>query len=450
LEFLNEDTIKRATLSFMKTYYKFRPRNGETVITYDMMHPSGVLVDGHLSFPRDDGSTFVATFEATSANSAREVKFTLQKQQLLWDSLAISSVFTTAILFGLWYIKVWSLNTTGWLFSILGILGLGFLVVAFFHFFFKNNNRYRYIYAIEQFKQYHADEQWVAIGHDVFSDFNDAHYLELRNQCVSNGFGLVIVDKEEHVDLRITPAREEVFGKKRRTLKFMENQNTEGFRNFLPTNLERYRRPYLTQALTCAFSVLALSGLFYRQYQLRPFLTVGSELSYQDSMTRYSNTLEAESRGLVYNKEDAVVPDPNAKSYDEITPSVTEPVKALVNENAPKPEIGFYVYTPTDGYLMYDCARAGVRGTKYVVQDIVFRTFEEARKRIDQLKTYGLIANCISLACTENATSQGYCVYYELMYSEENAANTKANQIKMELETLHLPHNFIKIRILKF
>jgi hypothetical protein len=434
----------------MKTYYKFRPRNGETVITYDMMHPSGVLVDGHLSFPKDDGSNFVATFEATSGNTLGEVKFKLQKQQLLWDSLAISSILTTIILFALWYFKVWSLNTTGWLFSILAIMGLGFLIVTIFHFFFKNNNRYRYIYAIEQFKQYHADEQWIAIGHDVFHDFNDSHFLELRNQCVSNGFGLVIVDKEEHVDLRITPAREEVFGKKRRTLKFLENQNAEGFRNFLPTNLERYRRPYLTQALTCAFSMLALSGLFYRQYQARPVLTVGSELSYQDSMMRYGNRLEPESKDFVFNKEDVPDSDPNAKPYDEVAPIVPEGVKTLVNENEPKAEVGFYVYTPTDGYLMYDCARAGMRGTKYVVQDIVFKTFDEARKRIDQLKTYGLIANCISLTCTDNAASQGYCVYYELMYNDENAANTKANQIKMELETLHLPHNFIKIRILKF
>ena len=45
----------------MKTYYKFRPRRGETVISYDRMHASGVIVDGHLEFPKEDGAPFVAT-----------------------------------------------------------------------------------------------------------------------------------------------------------------------------------------------------------------------------------------------------------------------------------------------------------------------------------------------------------------------------------------------------
>ena len=84
-----------------------------------------------------------------------------------------------------------------------------------------------------------------------------------------------------------------------------------------------------------------------------------------------------------------------------------------------------------------------------MVQDILYTNFEEARKRIDQLKTYGLIANCISLNCTQSATA-GFCVYYDLMYGTESAANSKANQIKKELMDLHLPHAFIKIRVLQF
>ena len=130
------------------------------------------------------------------------------------------------------------------------------------------------------------------------------------------------------------------------------------------------------------------------------------------------------------------------------------PYNGQAAETTPSPidsktEIGLYVYTPTDGYLTYDCARAGMRGTKYVVQDILCRNFEEARKRIDQLKIYGLIANCISLSCTESASS-GYCVYYDMMYNDENAAQNIAKQIKKELDDLRLPHDFIKIRVLKF
>ena len=194
MDFLSEDTIKRATLSFMKTYYKFRPRKGETVISYDKMHPTGVIVDGHLEFPKEDGTPFIATFEVTSAASANEVRYLLQHQQLMWDGLALSSVATATIMLVLWIFNIWSLTQAGWLFSLLLVgtfMGLTYLA---FQMFFRSAGRYRYIYAIEQFKQYHADEQWVALAHDVFDVGTDPNFMELKNQCVENGFGLVIVD----------------------------------------------------------------------------------------------------------------------------------------------------------------------------------------------------------------------------------------------------------------
>lgn len=426
----------------MKTYYKFRPRRGETVISYDRMHASGVIVDGHLEFPKEDGALFVATFEATSAATSEEVRYSLQRQQLLWDAFAAGSVGAVVVMLVLWIYNFWSLNQAGWLFSVSLPLTLIFLAVIAYHMFFRSAGRYRYIYAIEQFKQYHADEQWVAVGFDVFSEGSDPNFMELKNQCVENGFGLVIVDKDEHVNLLITPAREEVFGKKRRSLKFMENPTLHNLRTS-SGNLGRYSRPYMAQALTCMVSLGVLSGVFYRQWQARPVETISSSALYQEQLENMVDSLQPEPTKTVYKKEDAAKAEANVLPYN-----------GQLNETPPsvipsKTEIGLYVYTPTDGYVSYDCARAGMRGTKYVVQDILYKNFEEARKRIDQLKTYGLIANCISLGCTESA-SQGYCVYYELMYSNEPNAQSKANQIKKELDDLHLPHEFIKIRVLKF
>ena len=448
MQFLSEDTIKRATLSFMKTYYKFRPRRGETVISYDRLHASGVIVDGHLEFPKEDGSLFVATFEATSAATSEEVRYSLQRQQLLWDAFAASSVGTVVVMLVLWIYNFWSLNQAGWLFSISLPVTLIFLAVIAYHMFFRSAGRYRYIYAIEQFKQYHADEQWVAVGFDVFSEGSDPNFMELKNQCVENGFGLVIVDKDEHVNLLITPAREEVFGKKRRSLKFMENPSLNNLRNFSSNNLGRYSRPYMAQALTCLVSLGVLSGVFYRQWQLRPVDIISSNIQYQEHIQNIVDSLRPEPTQTVYKKEDAPKTEANVLPYNGQTAELGSSSNTP-SVNEPKTEIGLYVYTPTDGYLSYDCARAGMRGTKYVVQDILYKNFEEARKRIDQLKTYGLIANCISLSCTESE-SQGYCVYYELMYNNEINAQSKANQIKKELNDLHLPNDFIKIRVLKF
>jgi hypothetical protein len=445
LQFLSEDTIKRATLTFMKTYYKFRPRKGETVISYDRMHPSGIAIDGHLEFPKDDGSTFTATFEATSAATSIEVRYSLQRQQLFWDAIAVSSVVTLSVMFGLWLYNFWTIYSAGWLASIALPIVLIFLGILAYHMFFRAAGRYRYIYAIEQFKQYHADEQWIAIGSDIFDDANDPNFLELKNQCIVNGFGLVVVDKQEHVDLLTTPAREEIFGKKRRNLKFLENPSASNLRHFTASDLTRFRRPYMTQAFTCLFALGLLASIYYRQWQIRPILSVSSTENYQDSLSVMNDILKEspEPELMVYKKEDVVKNNATAQPYDPNTPSVSD------NANMSKNAIGLYVYTPTDGYLTYDCARAGMRGVKYVVQDILCKNFEEARNRIDILKTYGLIANCISLSCTET-TSSGYCVYYELMYNDEVSANAKAIQVKKELAELRLSHDFIKIRTLKF
>jgi hypothetical protein len=438
LEFLTEDTIKRATLSFMKTYYKFRPRTGETSLSYDRIHSSGVIVDGYLEFPKDDGNPFVATFEATSSNTSSEVKYSLQKYQLLWDSLALGSLFTLVAMLVLWFINVWSITIGSAYTGIILILSFSFFFTLAIHLLIRKLERYRYIYAIEQFKQYHADEQWIAIGKDLFSDGTDHYFMELKNQCVKNGFGLVEVDRDESVNLLITPAREDVFGKKRRTLKFMENASVQSLKNVSTSNLERYRRPYMAQMATCVLSFAVMSGLFYRQYQARPVDVVFNETAYQDSLAVLSNRLEEEPNVYLYKKQDVALKDKKAKSYEETVPI-----------NVVKAEVGFYVYTPTDGYLIYDCARAGVRGTKYVVQDQVTTVFEQARKRIEQLKSYGLIANAISLSCTESST-KGYCIYYELMFTDQKSANRKALEIKQNLTDLRLPNDNIQLRILKF
>jgi hypothetical protein len=445
LEYLSEDSIKRATLAFMKTYYKFRPRNGETIIRYDMMHTSGVIVDGHLTFPKEDGTPFVATFEATSASSSAEVLYRLQSKQLQWDAVAGGAIFTFIALFCFWAIDFWSIYNAGWIFSILLVAILFVLSFLAYQMFNRSAGRYRYIYAIEQFKQYHADEQWVALGSDVFSDPLDSNFSELKLQCVKNGFGLLTVDSNEQVNLLITPARDEVFGKKRLALKFEETAVVNsGLQRLNPQSLERFARPFLKQIAISATALLLLSGLFYRSWQTRPVNEVSSAAAYRDSMKLRSPFMEAnkEPQDLVFNADDLVKTDPNPKAYD-----ATQVSNPPVDNN----NVGLYVFSVLDGYISYDCERLDMHGTKFVVQDLTFNNFADAKRRIENLKTYGMIANAISLDCTLNGTPKhGYCVYYEVIFNEEKVANTKALEVKKQLEKLNLNHDFIKLRILNF
>lgn len=449
MEHLSEDTIKRATLTFMKTYYKFRPRAGETTISYDMIHPSGVIVDGYLTFPKENGKPFVATFEATSVASAAEVRFSLQKKQLIWDAVAVGSFCATVLMMTFWFTNLWDLSRVGWLFSLVLSLVLVFLGIVAYQMFFRSSERYRYIYAIEQFKQYHADEQWVALGKDVFDNTTEAHFAELRDQCVKNGFGLVTVDGDEHVNLLITPAREEVFGKKRHTLKFAETPSvSDAFSNLgrlSSRNLERFQQPFLRQLAMTVFSIMMLSGVFYRSWTLRPVDYVTNEKSYQDSLTRRANVMLPEPTGGLYNPEDVEKTNPKTEPYDAGTAAaISNPPRTTEST------VGLYVYTLSDGYLTYDCARIDMRGTKYVVQDHVYGSFDEARRRIDLLKVEDLTGNAISLTCTSNATTRGYCVYYGDVFNDVNAANRKAIDIKKELTALGLANDFIQIRVLQF
>jgi hypothetical protein len=447
LEHLSEDTIKRATLTFMKTYYKFRPRAGETSISYDMIHPSGVVVDGYLTFLKENGKPFIATFEATSASTAAEVRFRLQQKQLIWDAIAAGSFLATLLMLAAWFTNTWDLTRVGLLFSVVLPIVLAFLGVIAYQMIFRSSERYRYIYAIEQFKQYHADEQWVALGKDVFDNTSEADFAELRDQCVKNGFGLVTVDGDEHVNLLITPAREEIFGKKRHTLKFAETPSVKSVyadaKRLAPQNLERFQQPFLRQLAMTFCSIMMLSGLFYRSWTMRPVDYVSNEKMYQDSMSRHAVNMSAEPEAMVYNPDDVEKPT-KPQPYEPTASAISNPPKTA------ETTVGLYVYTLSDGYLTYDCARIDMRGTKYVVQDHVYNSFDEARRRIDLLKTQDLTGNAICLTCTSNATTRGYCVYYGDFFNDVNAANQKANDIKKELAAMGLANEYIQIRVLQF
>ncbi len=436
IEPTSEATIKRAMLAFMKSYYKFRPRTGETIVNTDRMHPTGIIVDGYLEFPKEDGSPFVATFEATSGATAKEVKYTIQTQQLTWDAMAAGSILTVIIMAILWRANIITIFQTGWTGSIIVLVALFATLSALCYYIAHPFIRYRYIPAVEQFKQYHADEQWIALSNDVFPNNEDPEFFELRNQCVHFGFGLTSVNSDEHVNLLITPAREELFTHHRRSLNFTDNPTMKGLKNSIPINLDRFRRSYMTQVIICSVSVLALSGLFFKQWSQRPIQFVGSESKRFQDLESKLGDYQPESNENYTSPKDVVPIKTNSRDYVKVS-----------ND---KSEVGLYVYSPSEGYLTYDCARAGVRGRKFVVQDQICETFDEARNRIVKLKTFGLIANCISLKCTENATAKGYCVYYELIYNDQSSANKKAISIKQSLQSLNLPNEYVKIRILDF
>jgi hypothetical protein len=243
MKFLTEDSIKHAALQFLKSHYKYRPRIGDTTSQIDNETKNGIVADGFLSFQTDIENRFEATIEATSHDKAHEVKYKIKESRLWWDSTMVAFIITTVIFTILYNGQYVVIAAEGVLWAMLCIFLALALLTVMYHFFFRTFSSYRQIYALEQFKLYDADEQWVAVGYDVFDNPDDKYLRELKRQCVLYGFGLMIVDGDFDIRQSITPAQFPMEGKKRRGAKFealrdvaiKEPRMTSRFKNYADT-----------------------------------------------------------------------------------------------------------------------------------------------------------------------------------------------------------------------
>ncbi len=215
---LSEDDIKSAFLPYLKEFYRFRYeyQPGTEQASLDNITAEGYVADGMLSFQKPDGKSFVCTYEATSADKIEEVKFSLNQSYFIWDCVAFGA-FTAALVYAFFYVTdsefIANLSTMGkW-----GMpLGIGFIAFFIWYFVVRDWKKYRYIFAIEQFKRYYADEQWVAIGEDVFPAITSPYFLELKDQCIYHGVGLAIVYSDLQVRPMAAPSRLGIFGQNRK------------------------------------------------------------------------------------------------------------------------------------------------------------------------------------------------------------------------------------------
>lgn len=256
---LSEDEVKRRFMPFLRDFYKnrYEPVANSVSTDYDSVSIEGWVADGKITFRKPDGDAFICTFEATSRDKVAEVKFQLNFQYFLWDCTAFALV-CAALTYAFFYeINFVPLVKMGWLGNIGLLLGTG--MVAYFTWFFamRGWRKYRYIFAIQQFKQYFADEQWVALAGDVFPGPTDPYLMELRNQCIYHGIGLAIVPLEGPVRKVIDPSRLGIFGKDRKMTQWVTR--ADWYQSF-SQNVETMvaRRPKVPDAFT------ALGNKMYR------------------------------------------------------------------------------------------------------------------------------------------------------------------------------------------
>lgn len=450
MEKLTENNIKHATLSFLKSYYRFRPRSGDTEASIDMRGKGGIIADGFLSFPQEDGQPFLATFEATSNLSRDEIVYKVQKDILFWDSVAVACMGTAA-----WFIYsyieniytvkevgVWTTVGVNWLF----MLGLYFL----YRILFSRLRRYRYIYAVEQFKRYHADEQWVAIGEDIFNDAENKYLEELRKQCIRNGFGLIIVDKYKVPQLSITPSRNELFENKRKMIQFfnledlskrlnetnysstwkkLQDQIAKLFGAAQANSLDRFRKDFYGQMFLSGISLALIFGILYREMK-DPLIVYADEEKYEEEIiANQSATKKKETSSYLLDTLALRKFEKNSKPYLEFE----RYVPPRQNEEEARPtEVVFY----NKGKISatYACERFyNFEKQKYIIAYQQYPDLEAASRSIAELDKIGVEAHCFWLGCFFQREND-YLVYLNVWYNSRWEARADSRDFEAFLE----------------
>ncbi|NRA49542.1 MAG: hypothetical protein HRU12_10460, partial [Phaeodactylibacter sp.] len=408
----------------------------------------GIVADGFLSFVQPSGEVFKTTFEATSYHTRNEVRYKKQRDLLGWDGAAVASCIACGLtLSGLY--KSWFSVESQTLTGVIAIFLVFFtLLFASYLFFMGRWRRYRYIYAIEQFKRYHADEQWVALGEDVFANMTtDPYYLELKKQCISNGMGLLIVRMDKSILMQITPARKDVFGRKREQIDLVnqddlqqmldEGRYPEWMSMIKPEDLLRFQRRYKYQVLIIGACIAILSTVLYREVLA---LKTIEEESYDDYLERVAEVRIRNDRYTqpITFKLDTLITWPypfrkDFKPYLSLSPSQPQAAAKQPPARGIQLREGFIGNLEAGAPFTYDCSRLRpLTGTGYIIQEGVYQSFSAVSARIRELEDYGFTASAVWLGCFDEL-EKGYALYFGFIFDDPGLARSGMDQLQQRL-----------------
>lgn len=474
---ISEDTIKRITLPFLKSYYKFRPElmvNDLEMGTYvrsefDIKTKEGIIVDGYISYQKNDGSNFIATFEASSKDKQEEVFYKMQNSLLFWDGLAIGSVLT-AIGFVVLYVFQQLVFNEVTFYIYPGILILSILFCAgcytwLLHTVFKGVDRYHYIYAVEQFKRYQADEQWIAFGEDVFSGPQDAYLLELKDQCMKHGFGLIEITNDFKPIIISTPSRIDLtVGKNQVAIPLKSERitsNGKGNKRLQRAQklsdqlgVLRFQRQYYAQVGVLFLSLFVTTAIAWIEFEKSKIVVLDRDTYLADLQDKQfdiptsAETVVKDSADQTYIQPYTKVEEDYLNSPDDRpifilkqrpkrtqnpTPEVPEPI---LIDNIPQPdEVGLYRFDSTQ-YLKYPCAVAlPERQLRYIIQIRTFKTVEPALKNARVLNQFNIPANVLWLGCL-NTGRDSFSLFLDSIFVMQQPAMERAANITTQLEAI--------------
>lgn len=438
---LTTSQITALTLRFLRGYYQNYERAGNLEINTNLRGEGGIVADGYLAFRQPEERYFTVTFEATDYMAREELRFSILYALLRADALATALACTAtglAIAQGLG--ALWFIRDFYWLGLVL-LLGTVLLFFVLFYRLLRPLPRYRYIYAIQQFRQYYADDQWVAFAHDVFAGYEDPYFRELHDQCVRNGFGLVEVAADQRVKLHVAPAviDPEFLLLRKIVPLFTQNnfarlvgQQVQRFdfwsvllRRWRPlqadiADLRRFQRPIYHQIIIGLLAILLMAGIWITE-RPQPSMIVLKEEAHEQEMTELMEQLRVE-------------PEPSAANPPELTDSSAVVPFAPAGRARSAPSIPASTTAEVLVYLgpewvSYPCSRLQTPNRSlYLVHWGRYADEEQLTAAAQRYRRFGLAVNGLRAACFQGKGAY-YVLFLENLYPDAVQARQAAAQV---------------------
>lgn len=456
---IHEDDIKKVALGFLRGYYKHRPRTGEMRTETNMRGEGGIIVDSYLSFLDEEGETFIATAEATSVDTRDEVKYTVQYRLLLWDSAVFGMLLGFIYVIVSYFIPGLSMPGLSPTLRVMTITGVVIGLMVIYHSLIRPLRRYRYIYAIAQFKKYHADEQWVALARGVFPLLDEnSDYRELKRQCTRFGFGLILVDNQLQPRLVLSPSREEQFDRQREQLRFLQvqkylklqeltrkdwkvvqwwNKWTNPYREH---DYFRFKSGFKHQAALIGMGIVLISVAFAQELKRMP-VYFPSESSYKNKLEQQLESLETEPD--VKDPKPFTVPYGDSLTQEEIIGFDLEEdeEEEMAAQVVPiKPDAEVMIYDPyNQEIILYDCERMyNFDTTKYIIEVGQYGDQAQARDDLEILGDAGIYGVVFWEGCF-SPNREAFIMYLETMHNDLREAEVALDSLSGKLQAVGLP-----------
>lgn len=388
---LPEGYIKKKALQYLhQAYYRRCPINGIIYKELEAYTNEGKRADGLIIFRQKGRNPFVASLEAKSANTLRSLVEQIDLARIVDDGLKIA-VGSFAFI----WLLAWMAGVRQILDPILALLMGGcwiWMVKAYIAtvqpLALKRHSR---IGALEQLKQYPADERWLAIGMDSVSKEHQFH--RLLQHCRKTGIGLLVVPKVGSPKVHVHPrfsTRSDVTDYS----KYYKNAPLALKRIGKTKKQKGYGRPTRAQ-----FS-----------YRLQLYSIAGASILF-----------------CMLILLPLPIDDPTlGQARKTLPPHRPQSAKYKLPPTDPRPN-GLSKFTPSDE-LARDCQYLYFQGRRLLLVDQFYSTKEEAIDRVALLQAAGFSkANYFWLPCYDNSHNEAvYCVHpYDPRANESRIADQR-------------------------